>query len=88
MTPEELADFVRKLIVERWPESDSIDYKYAINSGTQTGRLELAKDISSFANELGGTLLYGVPETEENGVPVPGPTGTIRLLFPSIKSCG
>ncbi len=73
MTPEEVVAFVRKLILERWPESDSLDYKYAINSGTQRGRLELAKDISSFANELGGTLIYGVPETEENGVPVPEP---------------
>ena len=73
MTPEELADFVRKLIAERWPESDSLDYKHAVNSSTQRARLELAKDISSFANELGGTLVYGVPETEENGVPVPEP---------------
>ena len=60
-------------IRERSPESDSLDYKAELNITNRQGRIELAKDISSFANELGGTLLYGVAEREENGVPVPVP---------------
>ena len=55
------------------PESDSLDYKAELNLRTRLERIELAKDVSSFANELGGTLLYGVPEIQENGVPVPVP---------------
>lgn len=78
MTPDELSDFVRQLIVERWPESDSLDYKEAASTSTRKDRIELAKDISSFANDLGGTLIYGVPQAEENGVPVPAP----------LESCG
>src|SRR6266480_1020852 len=73
MTSEELADRVIACIQERMPESDSLDYKAALNIRNRQDRIELAKDISSFANGLGGTLLYGVPEREENGVPVPVP---------------
>jgi predicted HTH transcriptional regulator len=71
MTPEELAGRIADCIRQRMPESDSLDYKAQLNIGTQRERTELAKDVSSFANELGGMVLYGVPETEENGVPVP-----------------
>jgi hypothetical protein len=74
MTAEELADQVITCIQERMPESDSLDYKATLNIGNkQAERVELAKDVSSFANEFGGTLMYGVPEIEENGVPVPVP---------------
>lgn len=73
MKPEELSNFVRRLIQERQPESDALDYKKLANTGTQKDRLELAKDISSFANELGGSVIYGVPEVEEDGVPIPVP---------------
>jgi len=79
MLPQELAEFVRKLIRERWPESDSLDYKRELNITTRRDRIELAKDISSFANEIGGTLVYGVPE-ETNGDAVPTPQ--------SIENCG
>ena len=68
---DELSGLVRQLIVERWPESDSLDYKEVANTKTIKERIELAKDISSFANDLGGTLVYGVPQIEENGVPIP-----------------
>ena len=73
MTPEELSNFVRRLVQERQPESDSLDYKMFANTETRKDRLELAKDISSFANELGGSVIYGVPEVEEDGVPIPVP---------------
>jgi hypothetical protein len=73
MTVEELVDRVRSSLVERWPESDALDYKESLNTKTRQDRIELAKDVSSFANELGGTLLYGVPEQQEGGVPIPAP---------------
>jgi Putative DNA-binding domain len=63
LSPEELVNFVRVLINEKWPESDTLDYKAALNYARPKDRIELAKDISSFANEVGGTVIYGVPET-------------------------
>ena len=40
---------------------------------TQSKKRELAKDIVSFANEVGGTLIYGVPEahTDPRRAPTP-----------------
>jgi predicted HTH transcriptional regulator len=73
MSLEELRDGIIACIQDRMPESDSLDYKATLNIRTQSERIELAKDMSSFANELGGTIIYGVPEKEENGVPVPMP---------------
>jgi hypothetical protein len=71
LSPEELANSVREMITERWPESDTIDYKTTLNYSRQRDRIELAKDISSFANEVGGTLVYGVPEATEQEAPLP-----------------
>jgi hypothetical protein len=71
LSAEELADSVRLMINEKWPESDTLDYKAALNYSAQKDRIELAKDISSFANEVGGTIIYGVPETTGQEVPLP-----------------
>ena len=60
MTDEELTERVVASINQRLPESDSLDYKALLNIETRDERIELAKDASSFANEFGGTLLYGV----------------------------
>jgi predicted HTH transcriptional regulator len=73
MDHEELVERVRTCIVDRWPESGSLDYKQVLNIDTRPDRIELAKDISSFANDLGGTLLYGVPEEKDAKVPIPAP---------------
>jgi predicted HTH transcriptional regulator len=62
MTSEELVDRIISSIKERSPESDSLDYKSILNLGTAAQPIELAKDASSFANEFGGTVLYGVPD--------------------------
>ena len=78
MSGEDLTGRILACINQRIPESDSLDYKSLLKIDTRDQRIELAKDASSFANELGGTLLYGVPEIEDNGVPVPL----------SLKDCG
>lgn len=71
MSDHEICDWAKSLIKRRAPESSSLDYKTKISIENQTERIELGKDVSSFANEVGGILLYGVPEMEEQGVPVP-----------------
>ncbi len=71
MSNDELCDFISSLIERRAPESNSLDYKAEVSINSTPQKIEIGKDISSFANENGGILLYGVPEEEENGVPVP-----------------
>ena len=73
MTDEELDSFIRGLVDSLEPEGTLLDYKSIITLGTQSQRRELAKDISSFANERGGSLLYGIPEDRANpdSAPIP-----------------
>lgn len=71
LSPEELTTSIRGLINEEWPESDILDYKAALNYSQRKDRIELAKDVSSFANEVGGTVIYGVPEKANQTVPLP-----------------
>ena len=69
MNDNDLCTWLKSLITRKAPESDYLDYKVSIN--TQKEKIELCKDITSFANESGGALLYGIPEEDQNGVPVP-----------------
>ncbi len=59
----EFAD-IETLVENRIPESLILDYKRELGSSTK----EIAKDVSSFANERGGWLIYGV-ETDEHDMP-------------------
>ena len=71
MNDDELYQWVESLITTQLPESNSLDYKSEIKVDGKRNRIEIGKDISSFANEQGGVLLYGVPETLRDGVPIP-----------------
>ncbi len=71
MTDDELCRWVKLLIDRQAPESNNLDYKTNIDIRTVESKIEIGKDVSSFANDQGGVLLYGVPETDSNGVPVP-----------------
>lgn len=73
MNDDELCIWVQSLIERKAPESSSLDYKAEISIDGRPKRIELGKDVSSFANEGGGILLYGVPEEKEqtSGVPIP-----------------
>ena len=83
MTDDELCDWVKSLIERQAPESSFLDYKAQIAIDSRTNRIEVGKDVSSFANEGGGILLYGVPEIEENGVPVPKDLPACGIEIPS-----
>lgn len=59
-------------VQEQWPEGKTVDYKREAYGGKDDDKRELLKDVSSFANTLGGDILVGVEEDE--GVPtgIPG----------------
>jgi hypothetical protein len=58
-------DHIRSLIEYGEVENRKIEYKQDYRSGVASG--EVCFDISAFANGIGGDILYGVPELEENG---------------------
>jgi len=65
--PDSLNDSQLYEIINSWvrtqtPESLFLDYKRELNFKTQKDKIELAKDISSFANTEGGCLIYGIDE--------------------------
>ena len=72
-TDDELEQWIRQLVDRQEPEGIHLDYKETIDVNSKKHRLEAAKDISSFANELGGTLLYGIPQRRDkpDGAPIP-----------------
>ncbi|MCH8282307.1 MAG: ATP-binding protein [Chloroflexi bacterium] len=96
MGNEEFDEWIRRLVDTREPEGVRLDYKEQQKVETQQDRRELAKDITSFANELGGTLVYGVPEERDSpqaaptprrpyGIDaVPGIVETIENIFVSV----
>ncbi len=51
-------DFLQKLIDDRIEESPNLEYKREL----PLKNIELAKDISSFANANGGRIIYGIEE--------------------------
>lgn len=54
---------LQKLIDNKIKESLKLDYKSELGENK-----EIAKDVSAFANTLGGTIIYGI--NEEDGAPV------------------
>jgi hypothetical protein len=60
-------DDINIIVRDKVPESRSLDYKRELPPLTEAGNKELLKDISAFANTVGGYLIYGVDE--EEGVP-------------------
>lgn len=73
LTDSDLNQWIKRLVDSKEPECIVLDYKQQINLASQKDRRELAKDLTSFANEIGGVVIYGVPEdrSPENTAPVP-----------------
>lgn len=71
---EELQAWIQQLVDDKTPENTTIEYKSEEAFGERF-KLEIAKDISSFANTKGGVIIYGMPEesvhneTEELAIP-------------------
>ncbi|HOP79063.1 MAG TPA: ATP-binding protein [Armatimonadota bacterium] len=73
MSDAELSSAIKALIEDHEPESLRLDYKETLDISKDSGKKELAKDVSSFANEQGGVLVYGVPEARDGELPRPKP---------------
>jgi predicted HTH transcriptional regulator len=62
---------IQNLVDDQIEESAHLDYKREVTF-SPSGKKELAKDISAFANSGGGVILYGIEEKkDEHGIPVP-----------------
>jgi hypothetical protein len=58
---------LQEIINDQVQESKTIDYKRDLILNTDEQKKEFLADISSFANAIGGHLIYGV--VEEKGIP-------------------
>lgn len=69
---------IERFAQEKWPEGKTVDYKRDAYGGKDDDKKELLKDVSSFANTLGGDILIGVDE--DKGIPtnIPG------VIFPDV----
>jgi len=61
-------DDINTIVHNKIPESRIIDYKLELYPETDAGNKEFLKDISAFANTVGGYLIFGIHE--KNGAPV------------------
>ncbi|MFD4224777.1 AlbA family DNA-binding domain-containing protein [Streptomyces griseus] len=53
--------------VEAAAEAEDLDYKRELNASDPKGKEELAKDVCSFANHIGGVLIIGL--VDSGGIP-------------------
>lgn len=61
-------DDIQTIFQDKVPESRILDYKLKIHPMTDGGNKEFLKDVSAFANTMGGYLIYGIEEDE--GIPI------------------
>ncbi len=73
MTDSEIYQIIDSWVRTKTPESIFIDYKRELRFNNEKEKINLGKDISSFANTKGGCLLYGVDEDKhsKDSAPVP-----------------
>ena len=58
---------IHQLMMNSVQEGKTIEYKLMLPGGNDQERKEFLADVSSFANTMGGDLIYGIEE--ENGIP-------------------
>jgi hypothetical protein len=59
---------IRLLIENQVSERKNIEYKLTLPENKYDSKKEFLADVSSFANTMGGHLIYGIKE--ENGIPI------------------
>ena len=79
MSIEQMGDWIQMLVDSRHPEGPRLDYKQELDIGKTSGKREFLKDITSFSNEIGGTLIYGVPEERANKQEAPLPASPFGI---------
>ncbi len=81
---QERWDFILGQITDQRPESLHLDYKETVdlNPKNRKARISIATDITSFANERGGMVIYGVPQhdpEDQDGQALPPTPDTEKL---------
>ncbi len=66
-----LAD-LEGLVKEGFPEGKTVDYKRDMYGKSDPDKRELLKDVSSFANTMGGDLIIGMDEANGSPTNIPG----------------
>lgn len=65
LTPRDITEqSFRALIEARVPEGREIDYKQELPGNADSARRDFLADLSSFANAVGGHIIYGMTETD------------------------
>jgi predicted HTH transcriptional regulator len=82
---------IQGLVAERTPEGRSIEFKRELPGAKDSDRKEFLADVSSFANALGGDLIFGVQEKDgvaavANGVVVANIDAEVLRLDEMIRS--
>jgi hypothetical protein len=76
ITPEDL----ELLVANGVSESRSLEYKETLPGGTDQEKREFLADVSSFANAIGGDLVFGAREArDESGKPTGTPETVVGL---------
>ena len=57
----------QQLVTNKVAESRTLEYKQSLPGATDGEKKEFLADVSSFANSVGGDLLYGIMEAREDG---------------------
>lgn len=61
------AEKLKKLVADRVFEQQTLEYKRQIHGDEDAETREFLADVSSFANSMGGDIVYGI--VEEDGIP-------------------
>lgn len=76
VTPEDVED----LITNKVRENRHLDYKRQLPGGSESDKGKFLKDVASFANSVGGDIIYGVDEDlDEKGRSTGSPKGIVGL---------
>jgi len=83
---------IETVVQNKIPESRTLDYKLKVHPDGDAGNKEFLRDVSAFANTVGGYLIYGVEEkagipTAIKGVEVDNPD-KLQLRFESLLRTG
>jgi len=67
---------IQRLVDEATPEGRSFEFKRQLPGGSDGDKKEFLADVSSFANAIGGDLIYGIEERQGIAAAAEGVTTT------------
>jgi predicted HTH transcriptional regulator len=70
-----------QLIADKESEGKTLDYKRDLVGRSDTDKREFLHDVSSFANTLGGHLIFGMDEKDGEPINIPLQTRQVHEMF-------